>query len=360
MKDIGNRIGICVQNYDFSEPQQGKDICDRIICPLKSSIRRYCNEGRDILTAQDMHTALNCRPVKGTTSSVNEVKTSVEQLSVKKIKDFSSYHNFQYEEAGIRVWKAYGIGRGKKISDKDIYISRQVSTELQVSVKFPAVQQTRQTKLKRNESDDDNSNAESAGLFDCTEPGCNHVFETFESLELHMDMGWHSRFINSESVYDALKREWAKQFTTLNSKNLGQGQRPKQHQTLECRESSLKMGWALSKPKTGSVRFSPKVRKYLTAKFDYGEITGHKSGPAMVATDMRSAKDERGEKLFKTAEWLNKEQIKGFFSRLAKKRRKGVINTDIEEEIVIDNNGSDSDDEEENKKSCVFDEFDQQ
>ena len=120
LKDIGNRIGICVQSYDFSEPQQGKDICDRIICSLKSSIRRYCNEGNDILTAQDMHTALNCRPVKGTTSSVNEVKTSVEQLSVKKIRDFSSYHNFQYEDAGIRVWKAYGIGRGKKLSDKDI------------------------------------------------------------------------------------------------------------------------------------------------------------------------------------------------------------------------------------------------
>ena len=184
-----------------------------------------------------------------------------------------------------------------------------------MSVNFPAVQQTRQTKLKRSESDDDNSNAENAGLFDCAEPGCNHVFETFESLELHIH-----------------------------------GQGPKQNQTLECRESSSKMGWALSKPKTGSVRVSPNVRKYLTAKFDYGERTGHKSDPAQVATDMRSAKDEGGEKLFKTGEWLNKEQIKGFFSRLAKKRRKGVINTDIEEEIVIDNYESDSDDAEENKK----------
>ena len=106
------------------------------------------------------------------------------------------------------------------------------------------------------------------------------MFETFESLELHMDMGQHSRFINSESVYDTLRREWAKQFTTLSSKNLIQGKGPKRNQTLECRESSSKMGWALSKPKTGSVRFSPNVRKYLTAKFDYGERTGHKSDPA--------------------------------------------------------------------------------
>jgi hypothetical protein len=259
-----------------------------------------------------MHTALNYHPAKGTTSSVNEVKASAEQLSVKKIKDFSSYHNFQYEKAGIRVWKAYGIGRGKKLLDKDIYISRQKSTELQVSVNFPAVQQTRQTKLKINKNHDDNSNTDSAGLFDCAEPGCNHVFETVQSLELHMDLGQHSRFINSESVYDALKREWAKQFTTLSSKNV-QGQGPKQHQTLECRESSSKMGWALSKPKTGSAHFSPNVCKYLTAKFDCGEQTGRKSGPAQVAKDMRCAKDEGGEKLFKAAERLDKEQIKGFF-----------------------------------------------
>ena len=128
LKDIGDRIGICVQNYDFSQLQQGKDICDRIICPLKSSICRYCSEGH-ILTAQDMHTALNCHPVKGTTSSVNEVKTSVKQLSVKKIKNFSSYHNFQYEESGIRVWKAYDIGEGKELSDKSMYINRQQSTQ---------------------------------------------------------------------------------------------------------------------------------------------------------------------------------------------------------------------------------------
>ena len=30
--------------YDFSEPQSGKDVCDRIISPMKGAIRRYCNE----------------------------------------------------------------------------------------------------------------------------------------------------------------------------------------------------------------------------------------------------------------------------------------------------------------------------
>jgi hypothetical protein len=58
LKDIGKRVGISVMRCDFSEPQQGKDICDRIICPLKSSIRRFCDEGNDIISAQDMQTAL--------------------------------------------------------------------------------------------------------------------------------------------------------------------------------------------------------------------------------------------------------------------------------------------------------------
>ena len=50
--------------------------------------------------------------------------------------------------------------------------------------------------------------------------------------------------------------------------------------------------------------------------------TGHKSDPAMVATDMRSAKEERGEKLFKTAKWLNKEQIKVSFEAGKKVRQR--------------------------------------
>jgi hypothetical protein len=43
VKDIGLRVGVTVADYHFSEPQCGKDICDRILCPLKSSIRTYCN-----------------------------------------------------------------------------------------------------------------------------------------------------------------------------------------------------------------------------------------------------------------------------------------------------------------------------
>ena len=39
-RDAGERVGVSLQRYDFSEPQSGKDVCDRILCPLKGEIKR--------------------------------------------------------------------------------------------------------------------------------------------------------------------------------------------------------------------------------------------------------------------------------------------------------------------------------
>ena len=40
--------------YDFSNPQAGKDICDRKTAPMKAHIRRFVNENNDMTTAEDM------------------------------------------------------------------------------------------------------------------------------------------------------------------------------------------------------------------------------------------------------------------------------------------------------------------
>ena len=52
-RSVSERVGVDVCRYDFSEPQYGKDVCDRILCPMKTCIRRFCDEGHDILTAGD-------------------------------------------------------------------------------------------------------------------------------------------------------------------------------------------------------------------------------------------------------------------------------------------------------------------
>ena len=68
LRDVESRQGIDVVRYDSSEPQHGKDICDRTSCPMKAAVKRYCNADHDILTAQDMQTALKERPVRGKTA----------------------------------------------------------------------------------------------------------------------------------------------------------------------------------------------------------------------------------------------------------------------------------------------------
>ena len=70
IRDAGKRFGLTVTQYDISEQQYGNDVCDRILCPMKSAIRRYCNEENDVLSAKDMCTALSERPVRGTTVCV--------------------------------------------------------------------------------------------------------------------------------------------------------------------------------------------------------------------------------------------------------------------------------------------------
>ena len=110
---IGECTGISVRHFDHSEPQQGKDICDRILCPMKAAIRTFCNKGHDILSANDMHIALKEQQVKGTTAAVCSVDESNKNAEVRKLEGFSKFHNFSFKFEGIRVWQCYGIGSGK-------------------------------------------------------------------------------------------------------------------------------------------------------------------------------------------------------------------------------------------------------
>ena len=147
-KDIGQRVGITVCRYDFSEPQYGKDVCDRVLCQMKTCIQRYCNEGHDILTAADMRRALSERPVKGTSASVCVVDETKKTLEVKKIEGFSKLHNIQFEEKGIRVWRSYRVGCGKEIPFEELVLLSQENTGLVVSEECFDCRETRVYKCK--------------------------------------------------------------------------------------------------------------------------------------------------------------------------------------------------------------------
>ena len=98
----------------FSEPQAVKDICDRRVSVLKSHMRRFLNEGNDIRTASDMKTATESYGgVKGCYAAVYQVQPSAQTMTKHTMIGVQVSYNFSYENRGLRMWRAYGIGPGK-------------------------------------------------------------------------------------------------------------------------------------------------------------------------------------------------------------------------------------------------------
>ena len=148
-----------------------------------------------------------------------------------------------------------------------------------------------------------------------------------------MDVGEHSRFVNNESVYDVIRKEWSKKFKTI---DVNTSEESKQGSVRsKTGVTHLNEGWALSKAKTGSKRFSTNVREYLVQKLEVGEKPGNKADPTAVAQEMRNVKKEDGQRRFNREEWLNQSQIKSFFSRLAKLKRSNCSKQISCEEIPL-------------------------
>jgi len=57
--------GIKIVRYDFSDPQAGKDLCDRRIATVQSHVLCNINEGYDIKSASDI-----LWPVEGCQASI--------------------------------------------------------------------------------------------------------------------------------------------------------------------------------------------------------------------------------------------------------------------------------------------------
>lgn len=325
LHDISERTGIVIKRYDHSEPQDGKDMCDRILCPMKTAVRTFCNEGHDITSANDIRTALLERPVKGVSAAVCSVQESNKTLKVKKMDGFSKYHNFAFEADGVRIWKCYGIGSGSLVPYESLTRVSQGPTALQVEQPFFDISQSRALKPK---TENQSAPKESSLNLLCPEPGCEKLFDTFADLELHLDVGDHAKKEGKEtaSVYDTIRKRWASRFTTVQiERNKSRLEGSSQLETRvqdQGTTSSVTQGWALHKVRGGGTQFSQNVRDYLTSKFDLGEKTGQKCDADQVAKDMRKAKTVENEKMFTRDEWLTKTQIKGFFSRLASSRRK--------------------------------------
>ena len=112
------RSGIEVIRYDFSDPQSGKDLCDRKIAPCKQRLRHYVAENHNLESAKDIKKGLESPPgIAGT--SIAECKIDQSAMSTgaayNKIPGITKYNNFSLTSKSMRVWQAYNVGEGVDI-----------------------------------------------------------------------------------------------------------------------------------------------------------------------------------------------------------------------------------------------------
>ena len=218
LKSIGERTGISVRRYDFSDPQSGKDVCDRKIAPMKGHIKRWINEKHDVVTAADMKEALQSYGgVRGCRIAVAEVDVA-HAAETMEWKGISALYNFEFLVSGIRAWKAYAVGEGQMLPYDEVGRSLQGPTDLRIimplTIPTPLSRPGLMVKKQHTNSLQD--------LFMCEEEGCVATFRTQADLQAHMDTGRHLRVTERETVYDLARKKWAENVTGIQSSHVAE------------------------------------------------------------------------------------------------------------------------------------------
>ena len=328
----GEACGITVRRLDFSDPQGGKGACDRKAATIKAHIKVHLNEGHDVETASQMVDAMQSSGgVPGLSVRLCDHVVSSPVLQI-KLDGVSTIANVEYSDTFIRVWKAYGMGPGKKISFSKLNLPADLQTASlstrcsaeEISAQFCAVK-SRRTASNPSASEGGVQGipcTTGSGLYPCPEEGCTKSYQRFSSLQNHLDCGKHVRSLEQESMIDKAVRGYAArlegQFAGV--PQFGDRARAGREDQSTTQKTTVSMGWALKSSQGGKTRFSDKQRDYLTSQFQIGEETGLKASPAQVSRLMMTAKDASGNRMFSSSEFLTVQQITSFFSRLASKR----------------------------------------
>ncbi|VDI16834.1 Hypothetical predicted protein [Mytilus galloprovincialis] len=313
---LHQQLGNNLISYDFCESQDGKGPCDRKSSHIKSSIKRYINEGNDVLSAKQMKQAIDFKQFAGSTYKVKVVDVVIDvekSAAVKPIPAISSYHNFQFSKDGVTVWKAYGIGKGKvfpwtKIFKENIKVTEMntVANWTNSIVVLPSINMPKTNAIK--------------DLFYCPNEGCVRTFSRNSSLDQHVMLGFCDFRQEKQPLSDKAKSMYAEKVKESAS-FAGSITLASDNTQSESSSSELEQGWAL-KFRKSQVQFSVHQKEYLIQKFDKGNQTGRKEDPVVVADEMRNEKTVTGKYRFSRNEYLTAQQITSFFSREVQKRKK--------------------------------------
>ena len=109
---------ICKQNsiilkiLHYNEPEKGKDLCNRDSALARNALRRYVDKGNDVTSTEDIFKALLASPIKSAKVSEVQFDKNLFKVNDDSIQKISYYQSFEFTEAGMKVWRYYGIGAG--------------------------------------------------------------------------------------------------------------------------------------------------------------------------------------------------------------------------------------------------------
>ncbi|KAK6181914.1 hypothetical protein SNE40_009692 [Patella caerulea] len=96
----------------------------------------------------------------------------------------SSFSNFKYEENGIRVWKAFGVGDGTIFQYDNLFKDNKPQCEVKYTCSDYTEPVVSTGSIQRSDS--------LVSQFCCTEEGCTKLFKTDDELSRHLSLGRHN------------------------------------------------------------------------------------------------------------------------------------------------------------------------
>lgn len=304
---IANEYGIQIEDYDFSEAQDGKEQPDREGAVLKEIARSYimADKTHKITNAHELKRGIMYRGgPKRSKTAIIQMDPDSHFTNKNSLTNISKYHSFRFEKTGYRVWRYYQIGPGKfvKYAGTSFKHNTSILSNFDEWVRDEEMRQ-RNTQVQLNKS------------WYCNDE-CYDFFDTEEELIAHKLAGDHKK-IGMKSSKDAILNV----YRDLASASVNE-LRPLA--TVPCSSSDhhtksifFKRGWAL--PVRAGGRLDAKAKEFCLQKFAEGQKSNKTQYSAeQVVKAMRDAKDpDTNLPLFSAATYLTTKQVKSLLSRFA-------------------------------------------
>ena len=294
-----------INQVDFSDPQGGKSICDRRAAHIKSSIRKYVNEGHNVRNAAEFKEAVSGCNLKSISVVVSVPPPGVNKSDTNtfgSLPKITTLNNFRFHETFMEVFRQYEVGCGKKYSYKSLKLQVQQCQELKVVDSFDRLNMvsTNANQPRHSSSDEHIDDMPSqqiqmlgedqgreTDLYTCSEPNCTASFSKYGNLLKHLDIGNHRiRLTDQITLSDKSKKQFA---SRMEEKQINL---PSTGTDDICCHTFLNIGWGLKSNRKRKEKTEEQIL-FLKEKFSTGEKTGCKADPEEVAKEMRSAKTKK-------------------------------------------------------------------